>query len=227
MLRNMEDLEDMCSIRQFKAFVFDMDGLIFDSERIVQRSWNISGQKLGLGNVGEHIYYTLGLNRASRKKYYEENIREDFPFDEFSQLTRKTFFEIVETEGLPVKAGVKQILEYGKQNGIKLALATSSSRDYAMKCLRDAEIDTYFDGIVCGDMVSRSKPDPEIYLRACELVKVNPEDAVAFEDAPAGIVSAYCAGMKVIMVPDLVQPTEKVESMLWEKWETLREFSQK
>ena len=214
----------MCSIRQFKAFVFDMDGLIFDSERIVQRSWNISGQKLGLGNVGEHIYYTLGLNRVSRKKYYEENIREDFPFDEFSVLTRKTFFEIVENEGLPVKKGVREILEYGKENGIKLALATSSSRDYAMKCLRDAGIDTCFDGIVCGDMVSHSKPDPEIYLRACELVEVNPKDAVAFEDAPAGIEAAYRAGMKVVMVPDLVQPTEKVESMLWRKWESLADY---
>jgi len=213
----------MCSIRGFKAFVFDMDGLIFDSERIVQRSWNISGQKLGLGNVGEHIYYTLGLNRASRKKYYEENIREDFPFDEFSALTRKTFFEIVETEGLPIKTGVKEILAFGKENGIKLALATSSSRDYAMKCLRDAGIDTYFDGIVCGDMVSHSKPDPEIYLRACELVGVNPEDAVAFEDAPAGIQSAYSAGMKVVMVPDLVEPSEEIKSMLWEKWESLHD----
>ena len=186
----------MCSIKQFKAFVFDMDGLIFDSERIVQRSWNISGQRLGLGNVGEHIYYTLGLNRASRKKYYEENIKEDFPFDEFSKLTR---------------------------NGIKLALATSSSRDYAMKCLKDASIDTYFDGIVCGDMVSHSKPDPEIYLKACELVGVNPKEAVAFEDAPAGIESAYQAGMKVVMVPDLVQPTDKISSMLWKKWDALED----
>ena len=216
----------MCSVSQFKAFVFDMDGLIFDSERIVQRSWNISGQKLGLGNVGEHIYYTLGLNRASRKKYYEENIREDFPFDEFSQLTRKTFFEIVETEGLPMKAGVKEILEYGNNHGIKLALATSSSRDYAMKCLKDAGIDIYFDGIVCGDMVSHSKPDPEIYLRACEVVGINPKDAVAFEDAPAGIEAAYRAGMKVVMVPDLVEPTEKVTSMLWKKWNTLADFAE-
>lgn len=211
----------MCSIRQFKAFVFDMDGLIFDSERIVQRSWNISGQKLGLGRVGEHIYYTLGLNRADRKKYYEENIRKDFPFDEFSGLTRKTFFEIVEAEGLPMKKGVQEILKLGKENGIKLALATSSSRDYAMKCLKDAGIDTYFDGIVCGDMVSNSKPDPEIYLRACELVGVVPEEAVAFEDAPAGIEAAYRAGMKVVMVPDLVQPTEQVKRMLWGKWDTL------
>lgn len=217
----------MCSIRQFKAFVFDMDGLIFDSEKIVQRSWNISGQKLGLGNVGEHIYYTLGLNRASRKKYYEENIRKDFPFDEFSQLTRKTFFEIVETEGLPIKEGVKEILSYGKENGIKLALATSSSHNYAMKCLKDAGIDTYFDGVVCGDMVNYSKPNPEIYLKACELVGVNPADAVAFEDAPAGIESAYRAGMKVVMIPDLVQPTEKVTSMLWQKWDTLADYLDK
>jgi len=213
----------MCSIRQFKAFVFDMDGLIFDSERIVQRSWNISGQELGLGNVGEHIYHTLGMNRASRKRYYEENIREDFPFDEFSVLTRKNFFKIVETEGLPMKPGVKEILQFGKENGMKLALATSSSRDYAMKCLKDAGIDTYFDGIVCGDMVSHSKPDPEIYLRACELAGVDPKDAVAFEDAPAGVEAAYRAGMKVVMVPDLVEPSEKVTSMLWEKWGTLQD----
>ena len=208
----------MCSIRQFRAFVFDMDGLIFDSERIVQRSWNISGQELGLGNVGEHIYNTLGMNRASRRKYYEENIREDFPFDEFSVLTRKNFFAIVDREGLPMKPGVKEILEFGKKNGIKLALATSSSRDYAMKCLKNAGIDTYFD-----DMVSHSKPDPEIYLRACQLVEVEPKDAVAFEDAPAGIRSAYSAGMKVIMVPDLVQPSEEIQSMLWKKWETLND----
>lgn len=188
----------MCSIREFKAFVFDMDGLIFDSERIVQRSWNVSGQELGLGNVGEHIYNTLGMNRVSRRYYFEENICKDFSFDEFSVLTRKNFFAIVDREGLPMKPGVKEILAFAKDNGIKVALATSSSRDYAMKCLKNAGIDTYFDDIVCGDMVSHSKPDPEIYLRACELVRTKPQDAVAFEDAPAGIRSAYNAGMKGI-----------------------------
>ena len=85
----------MCSVKQFSAFVFDMDGLIFDSERIVQRSWNMAGQELKLGNVGEHIYNTIGMNRKSRRKYYQENIREDYPFDEFQALTRKYFFEIV------------------------------------------------------------------------------------------------------------------------------------
>ncbi len=213
----------MCSVKQFKAFVFDMDGLLFDSERIVQRSWNIAGQELGLGNVGEHIYHTIGMNRLSRKKYYEENIREDFPFDEFSALTRKYFFGIVEKEGLPVKPGAKEILQFAKDNNIKLALATSSSRDYAMKCLRDVGLDTFFDGIVCGDMVSHSKPDPEIYLRACRLIEVKPEEAVAFEDAPAGVKSAYKAGMKVVMVPDLVEPSQEIQDMLWAKWNTLQD----
>ena len=214
----------MCLVKQFSAFVFDMDGLIFDSERIVQRSWNMAGQELKLGNVGEHIYNTIGMNRKSRRKYYQENIREDYPFDEFQALTRKYFFEIVENEGLPMKKGVVEILEFAKANHIKIALATSSSRDYAMKCLNDAGIANCFDGIVCGDMVKNSKPDPEIYLRACELVDVNPKNALAFEDAPAGIRAAVAAGMQVVMVPDLVQPTEEIEKMLWAKWESLEEY---
>ena len=214
----------MCSVKKFKAFVFDMDGLIFDSERIVQRSWNMAGQELGLGNVGEHIYNTIGMNRASRHKYYRENIREDFPFEEFQGLTRKYFFEIVEQEGLPMKKGVIEILEFAKEHHIKIALATSSSRDYAMKCLNDAGIADYFDGIVCGDMVKNSKPDPEIYLRACEQVGIVPEEALAFEDAPAGICAASAAGMQVVMVPDLVQPTEEIEELLWGKWDSLEGF---
>ena len=214
----------MCLAEQFKAFVFDMDGLIFDSERIVQRAWNLAGQELGLGNVGEHIYNTIGMNRASRQKYYQENICADFPFEEFQALNRKYFFHIVKTEGLPMKKGVREILEYGKNHGIKIALATSSSRDYAMKCLNDAGIESYFDGIVCGDMVKHSKPDPEIFQRACEVIEVAPKDALAFEDAPAGIRAAKAAGMQVVMVPDLVHPTTEIEKMLWARWETLEEF---
>ena len=214
----------MCLAERFKAFVFDMDGLIFDSERIVQRAWNLSGQELGLGNVGEHIYNTIGMNRESRRKYYRENICADFPFEEFQALNRKHFFHIVETEGLPMKKGVVEILEFAKANNIRIALATSSSRNYAMKCLNDAGIQFYFDGIVCGDMVKHSKPDPEIFQRACELIEVLPEDALAFEDAPAGIRAATAAGMKVVMVPDLVQPTAEIEKILWDKWESLEEF---
>ena len=192
-----------------KAFIFDMDGLLFDSERIVQRSWEIAGDELGIPHMEDVIYHTLGMNRAGRNEYFRKYIREDFPFEEFGKLTRDNFWKIVDKEGLPLKKGAKELLAYGKSQGYKMAVATSSSREYAMGNLIRAGIDSYFDSVVCGDMVKKAKPDPEIYQKACESL----EYCMAFEDAPGGILSAHQAGMHVIMVPDLVQPTQEIREL--------------
>lgn len=109
-----------------------MDGLLFDSERIVQRSWEIAGDELGIPHMGDVIYHTLGMNRAGRNEYFRKYIREDFPFEEFGKLTRDNFWKIVDKEGLPLKKGAKELLAYGKSQGYKMAVATSSSREYAM-----------------------------------------------------------------------------------------------
>ena len=103
-----------------------MDGLLFDSERIVQRSWEIAGDELGIPHMGDVIYHTLGMNRAGRNEYFRKYIREDFPFEEFGKLTRDNFWKIVDKEGLPLKKGVKELLAYGKAQGYKMAVATSS-----------------------------------------------------------------------------------------------------
>ena len=145
-----------------KAFIFDMDGLLFDSERIVQRSWEIAGDELGIPHMGNVIYHTLGMNRAGRNEYFRKYIREDFPFEEFGKLTRDNFWKIVDKEGLPLKKGAKELLAYGKSQGYKMAVATSSSREYAMGNLIRAGIDSYFDSVVCGDMVKKAKPDPDL-----------------------------------------------------------------
>ena len=107
-----------------KAFIFDMDGLLFDSERIVQRSWEIAGDELGIPHMGNVIYHTLGMNRAGRNEYFRKYIREDFPFEEFGKLTRDNFWKIVDKEGLPLKKGAKELLAYGKsqEQGLDLAL---------------------------------------------------------------------------------------------------------
>lgn len=197
-----------------KAFIFDMDGLLFDSERIVQRSWEIAGDELGIPHMGDVIYHTLGMNRAGRNEYFRKYIREDFPFEEFGKLTRDNFWKIVDKEGLPAeKRCKKNCLAYGKSQGYKMAVATSSSREYAMGNLIRAGIDSYFDSVVCGDMVKKAKPDPEIYQKACESLGIQPEYCMAFEDAPGGILSAHQAGMHVIMVPDLVQPTQEIREL--------------
>lgn len=206
---------------KIKALVFDMDGLLIDSERIVKQSWQMTGEVLGYQNLGEYIYPMLGANAKKREIYFKETFGEDFPMERFTELTRKYFYEIVDRDGLPLKAGVRELMEEAKARGLKIALATSSRQAYARDVLTRVDVWKYLDGGVFGDQVKHAKPDPEIYLLACEKVGVTPEEAIAFEDAPAGIRSAHSAGMRVIMVPDLVQPDEEIQKLYDKKVETL------
>lgn len=206
-----------------KALIFDMDGLLLDSERIVKRSWDDAGEEMGVPNVGDQIYHTLGMNRRSRDQYFKNVYGEDFPLEEFHKRTSVCFYRIVGEEGLPVKAGAKELLAYAKERGYQIAVATSSSRSYAQKVLTDAGIFSYFDGGVYGDMVTHAKPDPEIYRKACESIHVQPEEAIALEDAPAGVRSAHAAGLRVILIPDLVQPSGEILELTYRKFDTLNE----
>lgn len=200
-----------------------MDGLLLDSERIVKRSWNEAGNEMGISDIGEHIYHTLGLNRKARNQYFRNAYGEDFPLEDFNQRTSDIFFKIVEGTGIPLKAGAKELLEYAKGHGYKIAIATSTSQAYAVKELTDAGIWKYFDGGIFGDMVKNAKPDPEIYLKACESIHMAPGDCLALEDAPAGVRSAHAAGLKVIVVPDLLQPDTETLALTYKKFDTLYE----
>ena len=203
------------------ALVFDMDGLIFDSERVVQRTWNDAGEQLGYGKIGEHIYNTLGFNVKRRKEYFQGVFGQDFPMDDFNRITRARFQEIVAEEGLAMKPGVRELLNWAHSRDIKTAVATSSRRVYSTDLLKRADIWKLLDGAVFGDMVTNAKPDPEIYLTACSLIHAVPARSVALEDAPAGIRSAHAAGMIPVMVPDLVQPDEETLRLCAGKFESL------
>lgn len=198
-----------------------MDGLLLDSERIVKRSWNEAGIELKIEGLGEHICNTLGLNRKARNEYFINAFGSDFPLEEFNQRTSDIFFRIVGETGIPLKPGAKELLEYAKEHGYKTAVATSSGRKYAVKELSDAGIWQYFDGGIFGDMIKNTKPDPEIYLKACESIHTLPKDCLALEDSPAGIRSAHAAGLKVIAVPDLVQPGEELLALTYKRFDTL------
>ena len=206
-----------------KALLFDMDGLLLDSERVVQHSWNVAGRLLGYGEVGEHIYHTLGMNVKGRMEYFKKTLGEEFTFEEFQTLSRKAFFEVAENEGIPLKRGAKELIFYAKQIGYKVGLVTSSRREYAVDILTKAEIFQYFDGCMFGDMVTKSKPDPEIYRKSAEMLGIAPEYCIAFEDAPAGVKSATTAGIDVIMVPDLVEPDEETRMRAWKVLHSLDE----
>lgn len=196
-----------------KGFVFDMDGLVFNSERIVQRSWEKAGREIGIEHMGRYILETIGFNKKRTSRFFEETFGKDFPEETFNALTRKYFYEIVEQEGMEVKPGAGELIRYGKAHGMRLAVATSSGAEYAQKLFRDAGLYGYFDGFVFGTMVTHSKPHPEIYRKACEVIGFAPSDCMAFEDAPAGVCAASAAGLRVVMVPDLVQPDEEIRKL--------------
>lgn len=198
-----------------KGFVFDMDGLLFDSERIVQRSWYAAGAELGYPDIGAQIYHTIGFNRARRAVYFKEIYGEDFPYEMFQEKAARSFMEIVDKEGMPMKPGVPELLNFARAQGMAVGLATSSSEDYARDSLHRAGIESYFDGLVSRNMVEKSKPNPEIYQKACAAISISPAEAIAFEDAPAGISSACAAGLRAVMIPDMVQPDEETLAKVW------------
>ena len=99
---------------KIRALVFDMDGLLFDSERVVQKSWYIAGERLGYPGIGDHIYHTLGFNVVRRSEYFRSVFGEEFPGEQFNQMTREIFHRLKEKEGVPKKPGVEALLSYGK-----------------------------------------------------------------------------------------------------------------
>ena len=177
----------------FQAVVFDMDGLMFDSERMIQRSWDVVGVKMGFGKMGKDIYHTLGLNNAERERNFKSAYGEDFPYLEFRENYRAEVARDTRENGTPVKKGLYELLEVLKEKQMKLAVATSSSYENTVELLKETKVYSYFQEIVTGNMVEHSKPAPDIYQKACEKLGVLPEHALALEDSYNGIRSGYAA----------------------------------
>lgn len=196
-----------------KAVVFDMDGVLFDTEKLCMDSWNMIAGEHGIQDMQEIFMQCVGRNANDTRTLILNHYGQDFPYDDFCKETSKWFREQIERKGMPVKPGVRELLEYLKENGYQVGLASSTRKESVISHLRNAGILDYFEVIIGGDMVEHSKPRPDIYLLACQEMGVEPELAYAIEDSPNGIRSAHGAGMKPIMVPDLIAPDEEMEQL--------------
>lgn len=204
-----------------QAIVFDMDGVLFDTERISCESWGRAAAEMNLGDVSEGITGCIGLNYNDTVLLMNRLYGENFPFEEFYEVVRKEFYREIEENGLPLMTGVREILDYLKEGGYKIGLASSTNKKSILSHLEKTGLTDYFTVVVSGDMVEHSKPEPDIYLKACEGLGVLPKAAMAIEDSPNGIRSAYRAGMIPVMVPDMVQPDEEITSLLYRKCDSL------
>lgn len=198
-----------------QAIIFDMDGVIFDSERVVYEGWKELSQKYGFKDLDIPYMKCIGVNNAMCKQIYLDFYGQDFPYEKYRQERSEKYHERYSGGRLPKKSGVETLLKYLKENNYKIAIASSTRVGLVEEQIRDANLLQYFDVIVGGDQVEKSKPAPDIFLKAAELLQVPPEQAYVIEDSYNGIRAAKSAGMKPIMVPDMVAPDEEMREKAW------------
>ena len=198
---------------QYQAVVFDMDGVIFDTERLVIEFWKEVAKKHNIPNVEHTCIQCLGTNRVRTREIFLENYGADFPYDPYRAEVTELFNTHYKGVPLPTKPGVRELLSYLQEQDIKVGLASSTAQHLVRAEIGTAGLLPYFQTLVCGDMVEHSKPAPDIFLKACEILNADPTKSIAIEDSFNGIRSAHCAGMTPIMVPDQVQPTDEIRAL--------------
>ena len=193
--------------------LFDMDGVIFDTEHLAVRVWKKAAEELGIPDVEQVFYSCIGTTLVRTREILRAHYGEDFPQEQFDRCVRKHYFEHYDRFGLPVKTGAEETLAFLKGKNVPLAIASSTRSEMVRRELQDAGLLTYFDAVVGGDLVTHSKPHPEIFLRAAETLNAKPAEAFVIEDSYNGIRAAAAAGMHPLMVPDMLPPTEEIRSL--------------
>lgn len=194
------------------AVVFDMDGVLFDTETVGLRAWVAVGERHGLENVEHYARECIGRSTKDSMAILKAAYS-DIDIEALKDECAAEFKRIISAEGLTLKKGVKELLSWLRENGIRAAVASSTEIASVKAELKMAGIDGFFVSVTGGDMVKNSKPDPEIYLRACDELGVSPADTFAVEDSNNGIISAKRAGMRPLLVPDIVENTPEVKQM--------------
>ena len=194
-------------MKDFSGVIFDMDGLLLDSERIALETFAEACVQLALGDQTALFYRCIGTNQQRGEMILAEGLAGKIQIEAFSACWEQLHQARVTAAPIPVKPGALALLEVINGLGLPVAVATSTATARAREKLRDAGLLDYFHHIVGGDCVQRSKPEPDIYLQAAQVLNIVPGRALALEDSENGVLAALAAGMTVVQVPDLVQPS--------------------
>lgn len=204
-----------------KAIIFDMDGVLFDTEIMSSKAWEQLAKERNLGDIEELTTNCIGRNRTDIIIQFKKQFGESFDAEEFLQTGRELMQKWIDEDGLPLMNGTREILEYLKEHHYIVGVASSSSTKTILNHMELSGLRDYFQAIIGGDQVLLSKPKPDIYLKACEAIGMEPQEVIAVEDSPNGIRAAHAAGMKPVMIPDLIQPDEEISALCYRKYDSL------
>ena len=210
-------------MNNIKAVIFDMDGVIFDTERIYLEDWTTVFKEYGYDMKRELYISVMGKGRKKVKEVFKETFGDALPIEEMYIKKDELLFQRIK-EGIALKEGVFEILDFLETSGYKIALATSAKKHRLNEQFIKSSISKKFDVVVCGDDVTNSKPDPEIFLKAASLLDIKPEECTVIEDSQAGIRSAYNAKMIPLHVKDLKDADEEITKYSYKNFENLIEI---
>ena len=200
-------------MKQFDAVIFDMDGLLLDTERIALVAFHATCEHFGLGDETKVFMRCIGTNTALGEQVLKEGLQGKVDHLEFAHVWDAKYIQRTSNTPIPLKDGAAELLEHLAAVGVPAAVATSTVSTRAIQKLQDAGILASFKAVVGGDQVKNSKPHPDIYIKAAEVLGVKPGGCLALEDSENGVRSAVSAGMTVIQIPDMVKPSPALRSL--------------
>lgn len=207
--------------RKISGVLFDMDGIVLDTEKLYTRFWCEAAIALGYPMTQEQAMGMRSLNREAGQARLESYFGSGVSLAELRDKRIKLMDAYVQEHGVEAKPGIFELLAFLKECGIPTAITTSSPMDRVYRYLDPLGLTAQFDRLCSGHDVPHGKPEPDIYLYGARSIAVAPEECLAIEDSHSGILSAYRAGCAAIMVPDLDEPDEETQKLLFARCDSL------
>jgi len=208
-----------------KAVLFDMDGTLIDTEKYYRIFWPMAMKEFGYDLTDEQVLSMRSLGRPFAPKQLKAWFGEELDYLAIKERRKVLMEECLEKNGIEVKKGAFEILAFLKEKGVKTAIATATDLERTGKYLKKTGLEGHFDQIISATMVAEGKPSPDIYQYACKQLGLEPKECLAVEDSPNGVLSAYRAGCKVVLIPDQTAPEEEIQDKVYAILESLDQIS--
>lgn len=205
------------------AVLFDMDGLMLDTERMARKAWTRALAENGYALEDADYLRIVGRTVQDAEMILKGFFGADMPFQAVFDLRQAYYEADIEANGIPLKPGLENLLAFLTIYQIPRAVASSTPGWFARHKLSVTKIDHHFQAVVCGDMVAAGKPAPDLFLEAARQIAIPPERCVVLEDSEAGILAAHAAGMTPVMIPDLKPPTPEIRGLAYRVLPSLEE----